>query len=712
MKNIIESTNRVLLFEEINPNKLNILTLLGDIEKNSTITDQVIEEINNELVVSSFSEFLEKFEPVVYSYYDVETQDVNYTTKIPENMDKSLITEIKIDLENHFLKMLISLIESRKNQGVKAIDFKFENILNLLSPKKIIEDIKQNRKEIEYLYSKYSKLDDENPEKEEIAHKLNVKFENVSKHYNNTLSMLPLAIEDIKTKVLLKDIENTQKIEKVNAGLLEISEQGNLQIVSVNKSENMNLIEIKKTNDELSEIYRTDYREVTKSNNKYVEDLVVRTFAPLSTNLVDIDYEKEVSKYNSYLSFYKSSQEKFIKVAKPIIETLISIKLFFDQYDTKIEKNKPKLLITNVKNDLISLPNNIKRIESYLLNVNGKNDLSNSIWFAIYPNIDLENENKEIKKRFKSQNTIKRNYTNNLEELSSIIGVLAKYKVQTFINFSLNENMTFEKLSIQLLEQIENKLEKISNKSYSEYIIPVMPNFTIIPKTKSEVILDNKLDVFENEVKISNEEVKFWIDGIYISSSYVAAGLVASYQCSNYMKDRYKNILNDIPAVRFNIESENNYLLVKTTMPRESSGYTVDLKNKINSNNFGFIFSTDLCEYNRETITNITVYKARCLLKDIDGYYEPLFKTTASTYIERVIRYMTSDFKLDKLNFFFSNSPNSQKSIWLKDNSYINSVIQKGDSIDAEIDEKNNSFKLKLKFSGGEKNLTFEMNKN
>lgn len=712
MKNVIENTNRVFLFEEINPNKLNILTILGDIEKNSTLSDQIIEDINKELVVSSFKEFLEKFEPTIYSYYDVETQDINYTTKIPENMDKSLITEIKIDLENHFLKMLISLIESRKNQGVKSIDFKFENILNLLSPKKIIEDIKQNRKEIEYLYSKYTKLDDENPEKEEYAHRLNLKFESVSKHYNNTLSMLPLAIEDIKTKVLLKDIEYTKKIEKINAGLLQISEQGNLQIISINKNDNLNLIEVKKTNDELSEIYRNDYREVTKSNNKYVEDLVVRTFAPLSTNLIEVDYEKEISKYNNYLSFYKSSQEKFIKVAKPLIETILSVKLFFDQYDVKIEKNKPKLLITNVKNDLLTLPNNIKRIESYLLNVNSKNDLSNSIWFAIYPNIDLESENKDVKKRFKSNTINKKNYTNNLEEFSTIISILAKYKVQTFINFSLTENMTFEKLSIEELEKIESKLEKLTNKSYSEYIIPVMPNFTIIPKTKSEVILDNKLDIVDNEVKISNEEVKFWIDGIYISSSYVAAGLTASYQCCNYMKDRYKSILNDIPSVRFNIESENNYLLVKTTMPRETSGYTVDLKNKINSNNFGFIFSSDLCEYNRETITNITVYKSRCLLKDIDGYYEPLFKTTASTYIERVIRYMTSDFKLDKLNFFFSNSPNSQKSMWLKDNNYVNSIIQKGDSIDAEIDEKNNSFKLKLKFSGGEKNLTFEMNKN
>lgn len=117
-------------------------------------------------------------------------------------------------------------------------------------------------------------------------------------------------------------------------------------------------------------------------------------------------------------------------------------------------------------------------------------------------------------------------------------------------------------------------------------------------------------------------------------------------------------------------------------------------------------------QYKQEKISNITVYKARCLSKDLDGYYEPIFKTLTSTYIERVIRYMTSDFKLDKLNYFFSNSPNSQKSLWIKNSGYINSIIKEGDSIEHEIDENLNRFKLVLKFSGNEKNLTFEMNKN
>ena len=93
---------------------------------------------------------------------------------------EKIISEIKIDNGNTFFKMLNTLIEARKSQGNKNVDFKFENILELISPKKVIEDIKQTRKEIAYIYQKYEELDDENPKKLELGDKLNTKFEEAS----------------------------------------------------------------------------------------------------------------------------------------------------------------------------------------------------------------------------------------------------------------------------------------------------------------------------------------------------------------------------------------------------------------------------------------------------------------------------------------------------------------------------------------------------
>ena len=66
---VITQTNRTMLFEEINPEKNDLLTLIGDVKGKSSLDDDKVKEINENLLVSSFDEFLEKFAPVVYSFF-------------------------------------------------------------------------------------------------------------------------------------------------------------------------------------------------------------------------------------------------------------------------------------------------------------------------------------------------------------------------------------------------------------------------------------------------------------------------------------------------------------------------------------------------------------------------------------------------------------------------------------------------------------------
>lgn len=60
---IINQTNRTVLMEEINPEKLDILTLVGDVKGIDSLSDDKIKEINDNLLISSFDKFLEKFDP-------------------------------------------------------------------------------------------------------------------------------------------------------------------------------------------------------------------------------------------------------------------------------------------------------------------------------------------------------------------------------------------------------------------------------------------------------------------------------------------------------------------------------------------------------------------------------------------------------------------------------------------------------------------------
>lgn len=718
-KNEINQTNRTILFEEINGEKLDLLTLIDEIGSFESLEDEKIKEINNHLLVKSFDEFLEKFEPKIYSYYDANSKNIMYLLEKPEGIPQEFITEISIDKGNTFFKMLNTLIDSRKSQGNKNVDFKFENILELISPKKVMEDIKQIRKEIAYTFSKYEELDDNNPKKLELGDKLNQKFEEASYNYNNVLGMLPLAIEDIKTRLLIENDNSTLATDKIKLGMLQIGDKGELEVIEYKQEVSSDLVLIEEKNStELVEAFKYDYESVTEQSNAYMKDLIVRTFVPLAKGIVDVDLEQEIQNYNNYLEFYKIAQENFIKVAKPLVEKILGIKMFFEQYDAKIAMMQPALLITNIKADMLIRGENKEKLKAYLNTVNSKNDFENTVWLGIYPNVDLDvkKSSGKIRERFKgSQNNGVEKNKNNIETLSNLMTVLGSYKIQLFFNFEGNSETTFDDVATKGIEKYLEKTKILENQRYSEYLVPVIPNFTIIPKDKSGVILDAKMK-YENEVaKLSKEKedlLQFWIEGVYIDGAYVAAGIIASMQCPSYLKERFANTSPNYPGVRFDIEAEDNAYKVKTTMAKEISGFTNSLKDKINQFNYGFIFSSDSVQVNKEKIKNITVYKARTLARNDEGMYESVYKTLTTTYIERILRYATMDFKEDKLNNFFSTNPLSQKSIWLKDRKFVNSIMQKGDDISHMIDEENGICQLNITFAGNMKNLQVEISKN
>lgn len=141
----ITQTNRTILFSEMNPEKLNLLTLIGDVRGKTSLDDDKIKEINETLLVESFEDFLEKFAPVVYSWCDANTGSIQYSLIKPENIPDNCITEIPLNEMNDLLNMLITLQDARGSLGVANVDFKFSNVLEMISPKKIMEDIPWER---------------------------------------------------------------------------------------------------------------------------------------------------------------------------------------------------------------------------------------------------------------------------------------------------------------------------------------------------------------------------------------------------------------------------------------------------------------------------------------------------------------------------------------------------------------------------------------
>ena len=712
----ITQTNRTILFTEMNPERLNLLTLIGDVRGKSSLDDDKVKEINDELLVGSFEEFMEKFSPVVYSWCDATTGNIQYSLKKPETIPPNCITEIPLNESNDLLNMLVTLLGARDAQGVANVDFQFSNILDMISPKKIMDDIRQVRREIQYTYGKYMELDEEDPKRLDLGDKLNYQFEQASRNYNNVLAMLPLAIEDIKTRLLLESGESGKGQPDFKAGLLSMGEDGELKILEMKQEESTQLAVVDdKVNLSLMQTFQEDYDALNDTPSDYVRDLVVRTFCPLgSTMESSVNQEMEVRNYNSYLEFYKKSKDDFVKAVKPLIEKILGVKTFFDQYKVKEKGMQPKLLITNISLDMMVKASNLPRVLTYLNTTNDKNEFDHTIWFGIVPDVELNQSGGGTLQRirFAGNQKEEKQGTNSMESLATLMNAIEPYRITTFFSFCTGEETTFSYIATEGIELYKDKCTSLMKKSYSEFVVPCIPNVTVIPKDKSGLVLDKRMILdSEGNAALSSEKedvMKMWLEGIYVGAAYEAAGMVAAWQCPEYLKQRFRNTSMEYPGVRFDIEADDNALLATTSMTKEISGYTNAIKNSINRTGFGFVFSSDNAQYKGQEIKSITVYKARNLLSN-GNEFEPIYKTLVVTYIERMLRFYSGDFKQDKISKFFSSNPSSQKSKWDANRQFVNSILQDGDELDCQIDEKNGMCDVLVTFANNTRNLKVQL---
>lgn len=721
---IISQTNRTLLLDVINPDKMDLLTVVGDVKGIDSLSDDKMREINQYLECRSYEEMERKFMPTVYSYYDANSQAVNYTLEKPESIPDNMITNINLNDYDSFFKAMLSLMESRKSQGVLNVDFNYSTLTNMISPQKVMEDIKMIRKEIQYNYQKYSELEEGDPAKLDLGDRLNLLLEDASANYSNVMGMLPLAIEDIKTRLLLGAGEEKDSGKAVIPGLLTMSETGELKILEAPKEESTSLAALDdNASAGLAEVLKDDYRAMNEEGSDYVQNLVVRTFCPLTaTTSNEIDVETEVANYNLYLEFYRESKKNFIKVVKPLLEKLLGVKMFFDQYKTKTKGMAPILVIANVSPEMLSKSSNLPRIITFLNTTNSKNNFSDTIWYAIYPNLSwTQNVTTKIhRERFKGNIKKAGTDVNSLESLSVLLNVFKDYRVETFFSFENREETTFNALAAEGVEKAMERCKPLLGQPYSEFAIPVLPNFTVLPKNKSGVILDSKMRVTDsNGAMLSKEKediMRLWIEGVYINGAYVAAGFRAACQCPEYLKTHFSKYRfgtsPELPGVRFDIEAGNHSLMAFTTMPKEITGFTNTIKNQINQKNFGWVFASENASLNDENVTNITIYKARNLMYDSEhSNYEPVYKTQVTTYMERILRFVTGDFKEDNIKNFFSNNPSSQKSKWLTHKDSINAIVAEGDSLDYTIDDSTGICELTISFNGSPRNLEVQINR-
>jgi len=720
----IRQTNRTAFFGVVNPEAPDFLTLAGDTRGLDGLDDDLVQEIEDNLVVRSYAEFEEKFAPVVYSFFDANSQKPIYTLErpSPEVVPPSYLTEIPLGIKNPTTGMMYTMLDAKSAGGIKNIDFKYSNILEQISPKKMVKNVQQIRKELQHNYVKYEALPAGDPLKDELGEKLNKLFAETRDYYNNVPTMLSVAIQDCETRLLLGGVGDSGKSAKISVGLLNFADDGTLKVLEAPKPDETALALVdSETSKSLAKLLESDYEESAGGEaSSYVKALILRAFSPLQTTTPkEIDFVKEVENHNDYLDMYTTAQAAFIKCAKPAIEVLLGAYTFFGQYKVSAARvgMRPELVVMNCDPEQLTMSVNIVRLDTYLNSVNSKTDADKAIWFGILINLGLTaaTDEKGVKQVFKTEKKTKKSDICTMETMTLLVNMLAQHQVKLFFCFETGEDATFDKVSREGVGSFQDRCEQLVNKDFSAYAVPCLPNITVIPKNKSGVITGRLLKTDGDTVEHSQAEEdirRFWISGVYVPAAFVAAGITAAWQCPEFLRQRYrKNVDPALPGVRYDIEKENHSLIVTTTLAKEISGFPQKIKDDINHQNFGFIFgSENLKTPQGKVVNHLTVYKARSLASD--GHtFEPIYQTQVAAYFERMLRILTGDNKMDNIKFFFSTDPASQLSKWKKREEFINAILQVGDKVDHQMDAIGNNCDVQFVFNGVSKIMRVKLNR-
>jgi hypothetical protein len=424
-----------------------------------------------------------------------------------------------------------------------------------------------------------------------------------------------------------------------------------------------------------------------KAKGEFQRSLILSAFTDRANLAMSaMEPMEKVQRYN-YLSGINLKWEKsFILAAKNLIQKLLSVKAFFDQYDSKITKMKPSLLVVNADmNDIEG--KDLERLELYLKSVNDKLDYKDSIWFAIAPQVRFnpeikgDREDYELKMREMGYtgDFLEPGAVNEVSSLTSVVDITSRYRIQTFFSYETCEDTTFSAFATKGVEAYVEKTQEFADANENaKYIIPALPNFSVIPRDAGKVVYGEEAKITDGgTVKFSShtdEQFRYWIQGVYVSAAHVACGLASACQCPEYLKNkatkdvRY-SVLDNSPGVRFDIESGNYSEVIKTTMPREDSGITSNTRRLLAQSNFGFIFSSDKAG-------NVAVRSARCMEKS-DGKYVSIFKEITKSYIVRIMEEI-SEGKSDLIQAQFA--PGGQIKQWeLTKGGYANSILYKDD---------------------------------
>lgn len=679
----MEQTNRTILLEEINPNKPNLLNLIGDVKEQESLTDEKIEQIHKELEVQSFSQLIDKFEPGIYMYLNTSECQARFSYQRYE-MEGYEVSKIALDNKNSLLSAILELMDSKKNRQYLLKNFNY--ILSCLVPKSNKKAFSRQRKEFIKLF-----------QQKQTAKAKRV-YKNIIAQHNEGLFLLTIFLQEAYEVITEAKEENRKDRFIADASASEL-------VTPIAISENLGK----------KECYLSEWEQ--QQYVKFLEDMLEEQPPIHNQELLSCCMQLPVIKtreqicalqpvYEKYLTYYSDIIRMFWIQGKPLLEQLLGVKMFFEQYGEISQGMHPGLVISNFSaNDILSMDAR-KRLQIYLETVNEKNYGKNTIWYGIIPRLALTDYEKEknLRERFQGTKEKIQYPANTCQEVSVLLQILAEYKVQTFVSPQVSEKTTYQWLKQHGMRNWQETLREYEGLERLEYVIPCYPNCMVIPKEQAQLRLGHHTayDELEEQVRIQGEK-KIWLDGLGVEAAYITAGLFAACQCPKYLQSKFKkNIDENLPGTAYRMTEEDHALITPTTMAIEVLNFPEELIEEIHRKAVGVVLVP--CHGKIVAATDRTLAYRK-------GINDEICHIQTLNYIQRVIRYVTQDYKENLIKQFFQNRAGNAKMQWMENRKSINSILKEGESMEYQIDEKNSTCTFTVTFEKSRKGETVRIAK-
>ena len=710
-----ENTYRTILIEEFNsggPDLCNILSMATN-----PAGETVYNDIKEKLSVHSFEEFLERFAPKVYEKHEPAVDGVGIVvTYSTEDSPGAIPLDI---ISNSYYKMLINLYRSKEKSGQSNLKFNYEELFDQLKPKQEVDDAKFLRKKLQAAQDKYYECQEKGESTDEARKIFNGCFKQVRDQYRKSIiNLLPLAMADLDTQIAQAEKFLAQSNGKDENEKRQLT-SGYISFFKEDGSLGTAPLQIQSSNDTteevpakqlgsgerklLADVIKNDYDKRSKTQNSFVRDLVVSTYAPLDkTNkeLTNVEMsvaevrqlqEINLAKKHSYEKTFQNAKAAFIQTMTETVQKLLGMQTLFDHATINGEL-KDGLIVANCS--VGDLMQKCKSQFTKFINRVGHDSVNNRIWFSIVPGIsetlsdsDSEDDDDEdlLGDDFNTTDDKKTKTPTvksvSMNDFKQFLPIMDEARIITIFSFKANDSNGFLMTS-EYVDEKRDYLNKIKNK----HAVYAYPNFTLTRP--------RNIELFEGAERLA-------IPGVYIDAAYVAGGLLIGSQQPDYLKKRGLQVHNQLPCVRIDFENTSVRQKLITKFNKEAYfDVNEDLRNAINKDRMGFVFSGD----ELGDIQNTYVYIANTLFKSPGSdTYRPIYVTLVEDYVRAVYNRVEDKSPRGVRREFISGTVATWKRFAesKEHKNDVNLLLRENESIELEDNDKT----LKIKLSAVEATL-------